>query len=190
MTARRRFRISVMRLVGTWSCRAVSRLHWTHRNASFCRVGSNVRLRRYGEDDRIIEVMDDQDFRRRVEPALEELKRSLYAAEGDADFKVEENSGALQIAFEDPPATFGDLAQRSRTPDLDFGFVHQLQARLVGGQAGFRSRENWRGLEGAGVTAYQRTDWRWNGDARVDGGDVRIFVARCKPACATSIGHG
>ncbi len=59
-----------------------------------------------GEDDRIIEVMDDQDFRRRVEPALEELKRSLYAAEGDADFEVEENSGALQIAFEDPPAKF------------------------------------------------------------------------------------
>lgn len=50
--------------------------------------------------------MDDQDFRRLVEPALEELKRSLYAAEGGADFEVEENSGALHIAFDEPPAKF------------------------------------------------------------------------------------
>jgi iron donor protein CyaY len=50
--------------------------------------------------------MDEQDFRRRVDTALDGLKRSLYAAEGDADFEVEENAGALQIAFEEPPGRF------------------------------------------------------------------------------------
>jgi len=50
--------------------------------------------------------MDEQDFRRRVDSALDDLKRSLYAAEGDAGFEVEENSGALSVNFEDPPAKF------------------------------------------------------------------------------------
>src|SRR5271157_5635168 len=50
--------------------------------------------------------MDEQDFRRRVDAALDDLKRSLYAAESDADFEVEENAGALHISFEEPPAKF------------------------------------------------------------------------------------
>jgi len=50
--------------------------------------------------------MDEQDFRRRVDAALEALKRSLYAAEGDAGFEVEENAGALHISFDEPPAKF------------------------------------------------------------------------------------
>ena len=50
--------------------------------------------------------MDEQDFRRRADTSLEALKRSLYAAEGEADFEVEENAGALHIAFEEPPAKF------------------------------------------------------------------------------------
>ncbi len=50
--------------------------------------------------------MDEQDFRRRVDAALDDLKRSLYAVEGDADFEVEENAGALHISFEEPPAKF------------------------------------------------------------------------------------
>ncbi len=50
--------------------------------------------------------MDEQDFRRRADAALEALKRSLYAAEGDADFEVEENAGALHISFDEPPAKF------------------------------------------------------------------------------------
>jgi CyaY protein len=50
--------------------------------------------------------MDEQDFRRHSDASLEALKRSLYEAEGEADFEVEENAGALQIAFEDPPARF------------------------------------------------------------------------------------
>jgi iron donor protein CyaY len=50
--------------------------------------------------------MDDQSFRRHVDQSLENLKRSLYAAEGDADFEVEENAGALHISFDEPPGKF------------------------------------------------------------------------------------
>lgn len=50
--------------------------------------------------------MDEQDFRRRCDAALEELKRSLYAAEGDAEFEVEENAGALNIGFDESGAKF------------------------------------------------------------------------------------
>jgi iron donor protein CyaY len=51
-------------------------------------------------------VMDDQEFRRRVDAAFDELKRSLYAAEGGADFEVEDNAGAIHISFDEPPAKF------------------------------------------------------------------------------------
>jgi iron donor protein CyaY len=50
--------------------------------------------------------MDEQDFRRHADATLESLKRSLYEAEGEADFEVEENAGTLQIAFEEPPGKF------------------------------------------------------------------------------------
>jgi iron donor protein CyaY len=50
--------------------------------------------------------MDEQDFRRRADTAFENLKRSLYAAEGDADFEVEDNAGAIHISFEKPPGKF------------------------------------------------------------------------------------
>ena len=50
--------------------------------------------------------MDDQEFRRLADAALESLKRSLYDAEGEADFEVEDNAGALHISFEDPPGKF------------------------------------------------------------------------------------
>jgi iron-sulfur cluster assembly protein CyaY len=50
--------------------------------------------------------MDDQDFRRRADAAFEELKRSLYAAEGEGDFEVEDNTGAIHISFDEPPAKF------------------------------------------------------------------------------------
>ncbi len=50
--------------------------------------------------------MDDQAFRRHADELLDELKRSLYAVEGDADFDVEENDGALQISFDEPPGRF------------------------------------------------------------------------------------
>ena len=50
--------------------------------------------------------MDEQEFRRRADQSLEGLKRSLYEAEGEADFEVEENAGALHINFDDPPGKF------------------------------------------------------------------------------------
>jgi CyaY protein len=50
--------------------------------------------------------MDDQEFRRLSDHSLEQLKRSLYEAEGEADFEVEDNAGALHIAFDDPPGKF------------------------------------------------------------------------------------
>lgn len=50
--------------------------------------------------------MDDQSFRRRADASLESLKQNLYAAEGDGNFEVEENSGALQISFDEPPGKF------------------------------------------------------------------------------------
>lgn len=50
--------------------------------------------------------MDDQEFRRLSDESLEKLKRSLYEAEGEADFEVEDNAGALHISFEDPPGKF------------------------------------------------------------------------------------
>ena|SRR5215469_6412243 len=50
--------------------------------------------------------MDDQEFRRLADTSLESLKRSLFEAEGEADFEVEDNSGALHISFEDPPGKF------------------------------------------------------------------------------------
>ena len=50
--------------------------------------------------------MDEQDFRRRADAAFEDLKRSLYAAEDDADFEVEDNAGAIHISFEEPPGKF------------------------------------------------------------------------------------
>ncbi len=50
--------------------------------------------------------MDDRQFRRHVEAAMESLKQSLIDAEGDADFEVEDQSGALHISFEEPPGRF------------------------------------------------------------------------------------
>ena len=45
--------------------------------------------------------MDEQEFRRRADTALESLKQSLITAEESADFEVEDQSGALHVSFED-----------------------------------------------------------------------------------------
>ena len=50
--------------------------------------------------------MDEQEFRRRAEAALEALKKSLIAAEEAAEMEVEDQAGALHIAFEEPPGRF------------------------------------------------------------------------------------
>ena len=53
-------------------------------------------------------MMDELEFRRLVEAALDELKQYLYAREEDeeAGFEVEEQGGALNILFEEPAGKF------------------------------------------------------------------------------------
>jgi CyaY protein len=51
-------------------------------------------------------LMDDLEFRRRSDSAIEGLKQSLIQAESRLDMEVEENAGALHISFDDPPAKF------------------------------------------------------------------------------------
>lgn len=50
--------------------------------------------------------MDDVEFRRHADQAVESLKRSLLQAEESAEIEVEENAGALKVNFEEPPGTF------------------------------------------------------------------------------------
>jgi CyaY protein len=51
-------------------------------------------------------MLDELTFRRRADAALESLKKSLIEAEEGGEFEVEENSGALNVLFEDPPGKF------------------------------------------------------------------------------------
>jgi iron donor protein CyaY len=51
-------------------------------------------------------AMDDQQFRKRCDTALESLKQSLIAAEDSVDMEVEDQGGALHIGFEEPPGKF------------------------------------------------------------------------------------
>src|SRR6266849_639201 len=46
-------------------------------------------------------MLDENDFRKRADAALESLKQSLIAAEESADLEVEDQAGALHISFED-----------------------------------------------------------------------------------------
>jgi iron donor protein CyaY len=50
--------------------------------------------------------MDELEFRRQAETAIDELKKSLYVAEESADFEVEEQGGVLNVVFDDPPGKF------------------------------------------------------------------------------------
>ena len=104
-------------------------------------------------------MMDEQEFRRKADAALEALKSALIAAEEEAGIEVEEQAGALHIGFEEPPAKFvisPNAAARqiwisalSTSFKLDWseaagGFVLQktgealkpLVARLIGEQLG------------------------------------------------------
>jgi iron-sulfur cluster assembly protein CyaY len=51
-------------------------------------------------------MQDEQQFRRAADAALEDLKRSLIAAEDSADMEVEDQSGALHISFDEPAGRF------------------------------------------------------------------------------------
>jgi CyaY protein len=46
-------------------------------------------------------MLDELEFRKRADDAFAALKKSLIAAEDDADIEVEDQSGALHISFED-----------------------------------------------------------------------------------------
>ena len=45
-------------------------------------------------------MLDENDFRKHADAALESLKQSLITAEESADFEVEDQSGALHISFD------------------------------------------------------------------------------------------
>ncbi len=52
-------------------------------------------------------MLDELTFRREADAALESLKKSLFAAEATGDdFEVEEQAGALNVIFEEPPGKF------------------------------------------------------------------------------------
>jgi iron donor protein CyaY len=53
-------------------------------------------------------MMDEQEFRRVCETALDKLKRHLIEREEEEDpgFEVEEQHGVLNVLFEDPPGKF------------------------------------------------------------------------------------
>jgi CyaY protein len=46
-------------------------------------------------------MIDENEFRKHVDAELGSLKKSLFAAEESADFEVEDQAGALHVAFED-----------------------------------------------------------------------------------------
>jgi frataxin len=50
--------------------------------------------------------LDEQSFRRHADAAMESLKKSLFAAEDSADLEVEEQSGVLNVSFDEPPGKF------------------------------------------------------------------------------------
>jgi|SRR5271165_2835610 len=53
-------------------------------------------------------MMDEQEFRRAYEGAIEALKRHLIGREEEeaAGFEVEEQNGVLNVVFDDPPGKF------------------------------------------------------------------------------------
>jgi len=46
-------------------------------------------------------MLDENDFRKRADAALESLKQGLITAEESADLEVEDQSGGLHISFDD-----------------------------------------------------------------------------------------
>lgn len=51
-------------------------------------------------------MLDELTFRRHADAAVDSLKQSLIRAEETGEFEVEEQNGALSIAFEEPPSKF------------------------------------------------------------------------------------
>lgn len=51
-------------------------------------------------------MIDEVEFRKAADAAIEALKQELYALEDEGDFEVEEQSGALYVIFADPAGKF------------------------------------------------------------------------------------
>ena len=51
-------------------------------------------------------MIDEVEFRRQADTAIEELTQELYAAEDEGGFEVEEQGGALYVVFEKPAGKF------------------------------------------------------------------------------------
>ncbi len=51
-------------------------------------------------------MLDEAEFRRHADQAVEALKQALITQEAEGGFEVEENNGALQVLFGDPGSKF------------------------------------------------------------------------------------
>lgn len=51
-------------------------------------------------------MIDEVQFRKAADSAMEALKQKLFAAEEGGDFEVEEQGGALYVLFEEPGSKF------------------------------------------------------------------------------------
>ncbi len=51
-------------------------------------------------------LIDEVEFRREADAAIEELTQELYAAEDEGGFEVEVQGGALYVVFEKPAGKF------------------------------------------------------------------------------------
>ena len=51
-------------------------------------------------------MLDEEQFRRHADHAVETLKQALIAEEAEGGFEVEENNGVLHVVFEEPAGKF------------------------------------------------------------------------------------
>ena len=51
-------------------------------------------------------MLAEEQFRHHADHAIEALKQALIAQEAEGGFEVEENNGALNVVFEQPPGKF------------------------------------------------------------------------------------
>ncbi len=51
-------------------------------------------------------MLDEEQFRRHADHAIEALKQALIAEEAEGGFEVEENNGVLNVVFEEPTGKF------------------------------------------------------------------------------------
>jgi CyaY protein len=51
-------------------------------------------------------MIDELEFRRAADAAIDDLKQELFATEDEGGFEVEEQAGALYVVFEKPAGKF------------------------------------------------------------------------------------